>query len=123
MAGKAILKETIKKNTISDMKKLGTYKPEYDAMIDVYAEIREQYERLTKAFKDSGYKYQEETADGGHKKAPIVATLENLRKDVLTYSDRLCLTPKALSDKKTAESGKTKKQSMLGRAMAEFERQ
>lgn len=95
MAGKAVCKETIKKNTIEDMKKLKTYKPEYDACIDIYAELMEQYARLTKKFKDAGYKIEEPTAEGGSKKAPIVATLESLRKDILQYSDRLCLNPKA----------------------------
>ena len=33
--------------------------------------------------------------DGGKKKAPIVAALESLRKDILQYSDRLCLNPRA----------------------------
>lgn len=78
------------------MKKIGTYKPVYNPVIDVYSEIREQYERLTKEFKDSGYTYEVETSQGGMKKAPIVATLESLRKDILAYSDRLCLNPKAL---------------------------
>lgn len=29
------------------------------------------------------------------KKSPVVATLESLRKDILAYSDRLCLNPKS----------------------------
>ena len=95
MAGKAICKETIKKNTIANMKKLGVYKPEYDACIDIYSELMEQYARLTKEFKDTKYKIEESTADGGKKKAPIVAALESLRKDILQYSDRLCLNPRA----------------------------
>ena len=120
MAGKAICKESIRKNTIADMKKLGVYKAEYNAIIDIYSELREQYERITKEFKDSGYKFQLLTADGGKKKAPIVATLESLRKDILLYTDRLCLTPKALSEKRTNEN-KKKKLSTLGKALAEIE--
>ena len=89
-------KETIKRATISDMKKLGIHKPEYNRLIEVYAEIVEQYGIITKKYTEGGYKFQEMTADGGYKKSPIVATLESLRKDMLTYSDRLCLNPKAL---------------------------
>lgn len=96
MAGKAITKETIKRNTIRDMKSIGVYDPGYDPIIDTYAELREQYNRLTKTFKDSKYKVEESTADGGKKKAPIVAALESLRKDILSYSDRLCLNPKSV---------------------------
>lgn len=101
-------KETIKRATITDMKKLGIHKPEYNRLIDIYAELVEQYGEITQKFVDSNYKYQEITADGGYKKAPIVATLETLRKDILAYSDRLCLNPKSL-ETVTAETGNKSK--------------
>ena len=92
----AINKETIKKNTIESMKKLGTYKREYDPVIDIYSELSEQYNRLTVKFKDSNYeKFEVDTADGGSKKSPLVSTLESLRKDILQYASALGLTPKA----------------------------
>lgn len=119
MAGKEICKETIKRNTIARMKSLHTYKAEYDPIIDIYAEMREQYERLNKQYKLSDYKYDEFTEKGGSKKAPIVAVLESLRKDILQYSDRLCLNPKALADKKTAD--KQKKRSLLGEALRDLD--
>ncbi|WMJ78472.1 MULTISPECIES: P27 family phage terminase small subunit [unclassified Sedimentibacter] len=96
MAGKATTYEGIRKKTIRDMKKLGVYKPEYEPIIDIYSELREQYFILTEKFKDSGYDFEVETMQGGTKKAPIVATLESLRKDIITYTDRLCLNPKAV---------------------------
>lgn len=89
-------KATIKKTTIADMRKLGTYKPEYNRIIDIYAELYTQYSLLEKKYKEEGYQYEVETGQGGYKKSPIVATLEALRKDILAYSDRLCLNPKAL---------------------------
>lgn len=97
MAKKATTKETIMKNTIRDMKILGVYKPEYVPLIDVYSDILSQYLRANKEFEESGYQYETETAAGGTKKSAIVATLENLRKDLLSYSDRLCLNPKSLN--------------------------
>lgn len=100
MAGKAILKETIRKNTITDMKKLGVFKNEYLPLIDIYSEMREQYERLTKKFKETEYEYSTGTMQGGEKKSPLVATLEILRKDIVLYSDRLCLSPKAMQGDK-----------------------
>ena len=50
MARKATTKETIKKNTIEDMKKLGIYKPEYDRVIDIYEEYTEKNARSTEMF-------------------------------------------------------------------------
>lgn len=103
-------KETIKRTTVADMKKLGVYKPEYNRLIDIYAELVEQYWILNQQFKSSGYDFEVETIQGGSKKAPIVATLEALRKDILAYSDRLCLNPKALetvtSDEKPGKKSK-----------------
>lgn len=96
MSRTAICKDTIKKNTIEEMTRLGIFKPEYDTIVDIYAELLEQYKRITAEFVKSKYKFEESTADGGKKKAPIVATLETLRKDILAYSDRLCLNPKSL---------------------------
>jgi phage terminase small subunit len=119
MPEKAILKESIKKNTISDMQKLGVYKAEYDPIINIYCEMREQYERLTKDYKDSDYNFKEKTSDGGSKKAPIVATLENLRKDILQYSDRLKLNPKAFMD--DVDKGK-KKTSKLGAVLSSLDK-
>lgn len=98
-------KETIKRRTITDMKELGVHKPQYNRMIDMYSELVFQYLKLTDEFEEGGYQYESYTAAGGAKKSPIVATLESLRKDILQYSDRLCLNPKSL-ESVTAESGK-----------------
>ena len=109
-------KKQIRTKTIKDMKNLGKYKKEYDALIDIYAGIVEQYEIMTEKFVDSNYKFQEMTADGGHKKSPIVATLESLRKDILAYSDRLCLNPKS----NEAPSATKKKKSKLAEALSDL---
>ena len=96
MPRRATTKETIKKNTIEDMKKLGVYKPEYDRVIDIYSELCEQYEIYTKQLKDKKFKCDEYTAAGGTKKSALISTIETIRKDILAYSDRLCLNPKAI---------------------------
>jgi len=101
-------KETIKRRTIADMKALGVYKPQYNRLIDIYAELVEQYTVLTDSFQRGGYQCEVETGQGGVKKSPIVATLENLRKDILAYSDRLCLNPKAI-ESVTIDKGKESK--------------
>lgn len=109
-------KETIKRATIKDMKKLGTYKPEYNRLISIYAELVEQYGILTQRFIDGDFAFQTPTADGGFKKAPIVATLENLRKDILAYSDRLCLNPKSLE----TVMAETEQKSKLAQVLSEL---
>lgn len=81
------------------MKNLGNYQPEYEPIIDVYAELWEQYHRLTAEYRQGkSYGYSVTTGDGGEKKSPLVGTLENLRKDILAYSDRLMLNPKARAE-------------------------
>ena len=106
-------KDAIIRETKRDMKSLGVYKSQYDRLIDIYAEQVIQFNRLNFEFVDSGYRFQSETAQGGAKKAPIVATLETLRKDILAYSDRLCLNPKALE----TVSVDKKKKSILSAAL------
>lgn len=102
---RAPTKETIKRRTIEDMKKLRIHKPQYNRLIDIYAELVHLYCKLTIEFEEGGYQYEVSTDQGGSKKSPIVATLETLRKDILAYSDRLCLNPKAL-ETVTAETSK-----------------
>ena len=91
-------KDTIKRRTISYMKELGTYKKQYNQLIDVYSDLLLQYYILTKEFEDSGYQVMIQTEKSDGKKSPILATLENLRKDIGTYSDRLLLNAKANKD-------------------------
>lgn len=99
MAGKNIpQKDTIKRRTISYMKELGTYKKQYNQLIEVYADLLLQYYILTKQFEESGYEVVMETEKSGGKKSPVLATLESLRKDIGTYSDRLMLNAKANKD-------------------------
>ena len=121
LAGRAITKETIKKNTIQNMKKLNVYKAEYDAVIDTYSELREQYELYTKELKNKGYKYSEYTFSGGEKKSPLIAVLETLRKDILQYSIQLGLTPaglKKINEKNEDES----KKNLLAEALSKIEK-
>lgn len=117
MPRKAISKTFIRKKTIAAMKKLGVYKPEYDRVIDIYSELNEQYELLYKRFAESDYQYETNTGADGVKKDPLVSTLESLRKDILQYSDRLRLNPKANME----VGGKAKKQSALAKALSNIE--
>ena len=96
MANKNIpQKDTIKRRTIAYMKELNTYKKQYNQLVEVYADLLHQYYILTKEFEDSGYQVMIQTEKSDGKKSPILATLESLRKDIGTYSDRLLLNPKS----------------------------
>src|SRR5690625_3153283 len=106
-------KETIKRRTITDMKQLGVHKSQYNRIIDLYADLVHQFLTLNKKFEDEGYEFESFTAAGGAKKAPIVATLESLRKDILAYSDRLCLNPKSLENVTAEKETKSKLASVL----------
>lgn len=98
-----------------DMQKLGVYKPEFDHIIEVYSQICDQYDELTKRFIASGYSFSEETQTGS-KKAPIVTTLESLRKDILSYAAQLGLTPQGILKADDAAFAK-KKVNMLAAAL------
>lgn len=104
---KARTKEEIRDRTINDMQELGVYKVQYDPLIDIYSDLMMQYEAANEEFEKGGRQYETETAAGGTKKSAIVATLEALRKDILAYSDRLCLNPKSLETVTVEKKGKS----------------
>ncbi len=107
--------KNIDKQTRDQMKALGVYKPEFEPIIEVYSQLREQYKFLTERFIASNYDIEEST-NTGSKKAPIVTTLETLRKDILAYATQLGLTPQGLL-KTDDKAFKQKKQSALAAAL------
>lgn len=104
--------------TRDQMKALGVYKPEFEPIIEIYSQLREQYNILTQRFIDSDYDFKEYT-NTGTKKAPIVTTLEALRKDILAYAAQLGLTPQGLL-KADEAAFKKKKESGLGSILKEL---
>lgn len=89
------------------MRELNTYKPEYDPIINVYVDLWEQYIAVQKRLKRSRYKSSVEGAMGTQKKSYDVGQHEALRKDILAYSDRLRLNPKAMMDAPPPGGGST----------------
>ena len=120
MAKGAKTKLVLKRQTIKFMKSLGTYKEEFVPLIELYAELREEYEILHTEYVEGGYECTEVSAANTGKKSPVVATLETLRKDIFNLSDRLMLNPKALSDEKKASPKKNS--SRLAEALKELEK-
>lgn len=105
------------KTVKTDMKFLGTYKKEFDQTIKVYLDIYSQYEKAWDEFVESGMQSTVECA-GGVKKNPLLVTIEDLRKQIVTYSDRLGLNPKALDQIKNAQV--TQEKSILETFISEF---
>lgn len=86
------------------MTSLGVYKPEFEPLIDIYASMQYQYNECLELFEEQGRLYTEvsENSKGvvNEKKSPLIQTIESLRKDILAYSDKLCLNPKTLNEEK-----------------------
>jgi len=93
-------KKTIEREIIKQMKELGTYKKEYEKMIHIFAGMIHQYYQFEEQFEKSEYQITEEyTNKAGatnERKTPLYTAMESLRKDIATYSDKLCLNPKAI---------------------------
>lgn len=102
-----------------NMKALGTYKRQFEPVIKIYGQLREQYDIYTQLLEDAGYDYIEETQTGT-KKHPIITTLESLRKDILAYASQLGLTPQGLLKVQENAFRVKKKASGLAAALQEL---
>lgn len=93
-------KKQLKSAIVRNMKGVGSYKKEYDQIIDIYAGMMHEYLLFESEFEESEYKITEEyTNKAGatnQRKVPLLTAMESLRKDIITYSDRLKLNPKSL---------------------------
>ena len=107
--------------TFDDVKRamegLGTYRQEFDPMIQLYVGMWNQYADILERINKTG-QLQTKSAQGGFKKSPVVTAAENLRRDILQYSDRLCLNPKAFS---LSGLPTPKPESPLSRALRDLE--
>lgn len=93
--------------TKKSMETLGFYRVEYEPLISIYGGMLHQYDQYSKQLENEGFDPTEVLVNTkgvvSEKKSPLVSTMETLRKDILAYSDRLCLNPKALSDEKNRQ--------------------
>jgi|SRR5690625_951126 len=112
-------KATIEKQVIEEMKTLGVYKPEYKKVVSIFAGMVHQYEIFEEQFEESGYKIEEEyTNKAGAtnmRKVPLYTAMESLRKDIVAYSDRLCLNPKSLETVTVEKNNKSTLASVLSK--------
>ena len=101
------------------MKSLKVYKKQFEPMIRIYGQLREQYDIYTKLLEDANWDYIEDTQQGT-KKHPIITTLESLRKDILAYASQLGLTPQGLLKVQEGAFEGKKKSSALGEALKDL---
>ena len=101
----------LKKATIKNMKSLGTYRKEFDHLINIYANMLYQYILYEEEHAANDYKfadwYVNKAGAENLRKLPIINVMETLRKDILTYSDKLMLNPKALGEVIAQDTGGT----------------
>ncbi|WP_207204747.1 P27 family phage terminase small subunit [Miniphocaeibacter massiliensis] len=109
--------EKLKKDTIKEMEELGIYKTQYNRIIGIYAGLLRQYISFEKQFENSNYQIEEEyTNKAGAtnmRKTPLYSAMESLRKDIVTYSDRLGLNPKSLESISAEKKSTSKLDIML----------
>ena len=78
------------------MRDLGTYKPQFNHVIEICGRMMDQYDKLTADVEDGNVAMTEITEAGGTKKSATALIIEGLRKDILAYHKELGLTPGAL---------------------------
>ena len=90
------MKLTKREQEIADrMRRLGVYKPEFDETIRRYRKLSDECGKIYAQYRKDGYPF-EVSGPQGVKKAPVVVTLESLRRDLLDLEDALGLSPRGL---------------------------
>ena len=84
-------------DAVQRMRALDVYKKEFEPAINRYADMREQYEILTRRWKRERHRAYALTKDAEpSKRNPVVVALESLRKDLTGLEAMLGLTPQGL---------------------------
>lgn len=106
--------------TIKNMQTLGTYKPEFEAPVRRYADLRVQYDTLCEKWYEEGCNITEEyTNKSGAKnqrKTALYQSMETMRKELTDMENLFGLTPKGLKAIK-AKGLEVKKKSALDRLL------
>lgn len=118
------LVKKVTRQTKTRMKAVNTYRKEFDAVIDRYADLYVQYEILRGQWYDGGCSVSEEyTNKAGavnQRKTPLYLSMETLRKELVDLENILGLTPKGL--KQINSKGlETQKKSALEKALSELD--
>lgn len=94
--------KSIKGNIVKQMTNLGTYRKEFETIIDIFAGMVYQYQKLSEEYAARGYPVTDihvnKAGAENERKVPILTAMEILRKDILSYSNQLMLNPKSLGE-------------------------
>lgn len=101
------MKDQLKEDVLINMKHLGVYREGFEDIINVYVGMLAQYQAFEKQFEDTSYSvtepYTNKAGATNDRKTPIYSAMESLRKDLATYSNLLCINPKAFEAVKKRE--------------------
>ncbi len=110
----------IRNQTIENMRKLGTFRPEFEVTVQRYAEMRVQYEALSEKWYDSGCEITEEYTNkagaSNQRKTALYMSMETLRKELTEMENLFGLTPKGLRGIR-AKGLEEKKESALAKLL------
>ncbi|WP_339012630.1 P27 family phage terminase small subunit [Lactococcus garvieae] len=90
--------KSIYDDTISKMKKIGTYNTAFNRLVRIYAGMVKQYYDAVQMWEKEGSPILIPSASDSMKKHPALDQIEKLRKDILSYSNQLMLNPKSQKD-------------------------
>ncbi len=114
------------KQTRTAMEELGTYRPQFDPAIRMYAEMRQQLDALNAEFYALGCPvtemYTNKAGATNERKTALYCTIETLRRDVAAMEDRLGLSPSGMRRINEAEMKARKKESKLSSALEKLGR-
>lgn len=114
-----------KRKIISDMKSVGTYRPEFGKTIDNLAKIYVDMDTAREQFEKSGGNIVvRHTNKGGNTnlvKNPFFVAIEGLQNNILMYNRELGLTPAGLKRIKGESGAEQKKVSGLAAALMSIE--
>lgn len=95
-------KSELRNRVVENMKSLGVYRKEFEDVINIYVNMLHRLKHLYKEFEESGYEveveYTNKAGATNYRKTPLYLSIEKLENDIITYSDRLCLNPRAIEN-------------------------
>lgn len=116
--------DVIRRKTKSNMRKIGTYRREFDPTIDRYADLRVQYDLLNEQWYESGCQvtedYTNKSGATNKRKTALYLSMETIRKELTELENLFGLTPKGLKGIK-AKSLDAEKSSKLDSVLARLD--
>ena len=104
------------KETVEKMETLGVYRPEFDKIIQRYAQIRVQSDMLNEQWANGGYivteEYTNKSGATNERKTALYTIIENLRSELTELENLLGMTPKGLKTIKNKGLEKGKKSAL-----------